>query len=83
MTSTGNSYAAPHIAGMAALIKAKHPQLRPFQVKTALWAAAANVQEAPTAAGRLTNAMRATRLTMSGVRATSALGVAGARIHRL
>jgi subtilisin family serine protease len=83
ITGTGNSYAAPHIAGIAALIKSKHPQLRPFQVKTALWAGAANVQEAPAAAGRLTNAMRATRLTMGGVRATSAMGVLPSRIKRL
>ncbi len=46
VTTTGNSFAAPHIAGFAALIKAEHPDLRPFQVKTALWAASANVREA-------------------------------------
>jgi len=58
--STGNSYAAPHIAGMAALIASKHPGLRPFQLKTVLWATAANVREAtvPEMAGKLTNAMR-------------------------
>jgi subtilisin len=42
MISTGNSFAAPHIAGIAALIRAKHPELTPFQVKTVLWACAAN-----------------------------------------
>jgi subtilisin family serine protease len=41
--ATGNSFAAPHIAGIAALIRSKHPGLRPFQVKTALWATAANL----------------------------------------
>ena len=46
ITTTGNSFAAPHIAAFAALIKAAHPELRPFQVKTALWAASANVREA-------------------------------------
>lgn len=46
ITTTGNSFAAPHIAAFAALIKAEHPELRPFQVKTALWAASANVREA-------------------------------------
>lgn len=51
---TGNSYAAPHITGLVALIRSKHPQLRPFQVKTVLWACAANVDEAPVRAGRLT-----------------------------
>jgi subtilisin family serine protease len=45
-TSTGNSYAAPHISGIAALIRSKHPELRPFQVKTVLWATAANVRQA-------------------------------------
>ncbi len=44
--ATGNSYAAPHISGMAALIRSKHPDLRPFQVKTVLWATSANVREA-------------------------------------
>ena len=70
---TGNSYAAPHIAGIAALILSKHPQLRPFQLKTVLWATAANVREkkeTPRPAGRLTQTVR--RPTMS-VRATSAL----------
>ena len=45
IVTTGNSFAAPHIAGFAALIKSKHPELRPFQIKTALWAASANVRE--------------------------------------
>jgi subtilisin len=57
ITGTGNSYAAPHIAGLAAAIISKHPGLRPFQVKTVLWATAANVQEAPMRAGRLSRMM--------------------------
>ncbi len=40
--STGNSFAAPHIAGIVALIRAKHMELTPFQVKTVLLACAAN-----------------------------------------
>jgi len=47
MTSTGNSFAAPHIAGLVALILAKHPDLTPFQVKTILVACASNVHLAP------------------------------------
>jgi len=42
--STGNSFAAPHITGIVALIRAKHPELTPFQVKTVLLACAANMQ---------------------------------------
>ncbi|NJD58845.1 MAG: serine protease [Anaerolineae bacterium] len=42
--STGNSFAAPHIAGIITLIRAKHPELTPFQVKSVLWACAANVR---------------------------------------
>ncbi len=43
---TGNSFAAPHIAGIVTLIRAKHPELTPFQVKSVLWACAANVHRA-------------------------------------
>jgi subtilisin family serine protease len=42
ITATGNSFAAPVIAGYAALILAKHPGLTPFQVKTVLHATADN-----------------------------------------
>ena len=34
--ATGNSFAAPHIAGLAALIRARHPGATPFEVKTIL-----------------------------------------------
>jgi subtilisin len=44
ITGTGNSFAAPHIAGIVTLIRAKHPDLTPFQVKTVLWACAANTR---------------------------------------
>ena len=44
LVCTGNSFAAPHIAGIVALIRAKHPDLTPFQIKTVLWACAANTR---------------------------------------
>jgi subtilisin family serine protease len=44
ITATGNSFAAPHLAGITALIRSKHPQLTPFQVKTVLLACAANTR---------------------------------------
>ncbi len=40
ITATGNSFAAPHIAGYAALIRAKHPEATPFEVKAILAATA-------------------------------------------
>jgi subtilisin len=40
--ATGNSFAAPHVAGMVALILAKHPGLAPFEVKAILAAVADN-----------------------------------------
>jgi subtilisin len=44
MICTGNSFAAPHIAGITTLIRSKHPDLTPFQVKTVLMACAANTR---------------------------------------
>jgi subtilisin family serine protease len=79
VTGTGNSYAAPHISGIAALIRSKHPELRPFQVKTVLWATAANVRQAGAGGGagreipvpgRLSRVMRRPTTT---ARATAAL----------
>jgi subtilisin len=40
--ATGNSFAAPHVAGMVALILAKHPGIQPFEVKAVLAAVADN-----------------------------------------
>jgi subtilisin family serine protease len=42
MVTTGNSFAAPHIAGIVSLIRAKHPELTPFQIKSVLYACASN-----------------------------------------
>lgn len=52
IVGTGNSFAAPHIAGLAARILGKHRQLTPFQVKTILYYTAKNVREALHAARR-------------------------------
>jgi subtilisin len=41
--SSGNSFAAPHISGICALILAKHPRLTPFQLKSVLYLTASNV----------------------------------------
>ncbi|MBF6606673.1 MAG: S8 family serine peptidase [Chloroflexi bacterium] len=41
--ATGNSFAAPHIAGLATLIRAKHPAVTPFEVKAILAATASPV----------------------------------------
>jgi subtilisin len=43
--STGNSFATPHITGLCALIRAKHPELTPFQVKSVLYLTADNALE--------------------------------------
>ena len=40
--ATGNSFAAPHIAGLVALILSKHPGLTPFEVKAILASVADN-----------------------------------------
>lgn len=45
LRSTGNSFATPHMSGLCALIRAKHPELTPFQVKSVLYLTANNVLE--------------------------------------
>ncbi|MDQ1697529.1 MAG: hypothetical protein QOJ03_2882 [Frankiaceae bacterium] len=43
IVTTGNSFAAPHIAGHVARLLAEHPGLMPYEVKTILRACADNV----------------------------------------
>jgi subtilisin len=43
LRGTGNSYAAPHITGIGALILSRHRWLTPFQLKSILYHCAANV----------------------------------------
>lgn len=45
IVSTGNSFATPHVAGIVALIRSKHPSLTQFQVKSVLHALADNASE--------------------------------------
>jgi subtilisin len=44
--ATGNSFATPHMAGIAALVLAKHPGMTPYELKTALRAAGTNIRRA-------------------------------------
>ena len=44
MVATGNSFAAPHVAGMVAVLLGKHPGLTPFQVKSVLQAVSVNAE---------------------------------------
>ena len=47
VVATGNSFAAPHIAGLAALIRGRFPEATPFEVKTILAATANRPDGAP------------------------------------
>jgi subtilisin family serine protease len=49
ITTTGNSFAAPHITGLAARILSKHPRMTTFHMKAVLRALSANLAKAPTA----------------------------------
>ena len=46
LRASGNSFATPHIAGICALIRSKHPELTPAEVKTVLGLTATNTREA-------------------------------------
>ena len=52
MIATGNSFAAPHIAGYAALVRAKHPAASPFEVKAILAGTASEPPAAPEPPGQ-------------------------------
>jgi subtilisin family serine protease len=43
INATGNSFATPHVAGLATLILSKHRELTPFQLKSVLHQTATNV----------------------------------------
>jgi subtilisin family serine protease len=43
LRSTGNSFATPHMSAICALVRATHPELTPFQLKTILALTADNV----------------------------------------
>ncbi|HVE98008.1 MAG TPA: S8 family serine peptidase [Mycobacteriales bacterium] len=44
MIMTGNSFAAPYVTGLVALLLSKHPHLRPYEVKSVLRAVAGNAR---------------------------------------
>jgi subtilisin family serine protease len=45
--ATGNSFATPHMTGICALIRSKHPELTPVQLKNVLYLTASNVGGEP------------------------------------
>jgi subtilisin len=48
ITAVGNSFAAPHMAGIAALVRQKHPEASPFEVKAILAATSSAVVRSDT-----------------------------------
>ena len=46
--TTGNSFATPYVAGLCARLLSTHPRMTSFQLKSALYLSAANVQIRPT-----------------------------------
>ena len=47
VVATGNSFAAPHVAGLVARLLSKHPYLTPVEVKAVLRAVSRNARVAP------------------------------------
>ena len=43
LSASGNSFATPHVSAICALVRSKHPELTPFQLKSVLHLTAANV----------------------------------------
>ena len=43
LSASGNSFATPHVSGICALIRSKHPELTPFQLKSVLHLTSSNV----------------------------------------
>jgi subtilisin len=43
IVASGNSFAAPHVAGLAALVRSRHPAASPFEIKAILAATASPV----------------------------------------
>jgi subtilisin family serine protease len=43
ITASGNSFATPHMTGICALVRSKHPELTPFQLKNVLYLTSNNV----------------------------------------
>jgi subtilisin len=43
VSASGNSFATPHVSAICALIRAKHPELTPFQLKSVLHLTSSNV----------------------------------------
>jgi subtilisin family serine protease len=54
IVATGNSFAAPHVAGLVARLLSKHPHLTAYEVKTVLRAVASNAVAGDGAAGDTT-----------------------------
>jgi subtilisin family serine protease len=43
LSASGNSFATPHISAICALVRSKHPELTPFQLKSVLHLTSSNV----------------------------------------